>query len=135
MLATSDQYPETRFLSSQAKARNRISKRRCYEKPPHRKGSQSGDRKSGEREYLRIDAYSDYMELGAGSIGEETAADQTRLPAASDSRIENTRRLIVRVISAASLPFDREPPAMLTITWMRSWEASSRHSQKAICCR
>ena len=75
---------------------------------------------SGEREYLRIDAYSDYTELGANPIGEDTAADRPRLAAAIDSHIENTRRLIVRVISGASLPFDTELPAMITITWMRS---------------
>jgi len=74
---------------------------------------------SGEREYLKIGAYSNYTELG-DPIGEEIAADQNRLAAALDSRIENTRRLVVRVISEASLPFDTELPAMITITWMRS---------------
>ena len=75
---------------------------------------------SGEREFLRIDASSDYTELCANPIGEDTAADQTRPVAAIDSHIENTRRLIVRVISGASQPFDTDLPAMITITWMRS---------------
>ena len=75
---------------------------------------------TGEREYLRIDACSNYTELGANPIGEEIAADRPRPVAAIDSHIENTRLLIVRVIPEASLPFDRELPAMITITWMRS---------------
>jgi hypothetical protein len=75
---------------------------------------------SGEREYVRIVAYLNYTELGANPIREEIAADQRRLVAAIDSCIENTRRLIVRVISGASLPFDTELPPMITITWMRS---------------
>jgi hypothetical protein len=75
---------------------------------------------SGEREYLRVDSYSNYTELGANPIRKETSSDQTRLVAEIDSRIENTRRLIVRVISGASLPFDRDLPAIITITWMRS---------------
>jgi hypothetical protein len=66
---------------------------------------------SGEREYLRIDAYSNYTEI---------AADRPRPVAAIDSHVENTRRLIVRVIPEASLPFDTGLPAMITITWMRS---------------
>jgi hypothetical protein len=75
---------------------------------------------SGERKYLRIDAYPNYTELGANPIGEEIAEDQARLVAAIDSHIENTRRVIVRVIPEASLPFDTGLPAMITITWMRS---------------
>lgn len=75
---------------------------------------------SGEREYLRIDAYSNYTELGANPIGEKISADRPRLVAAIDSHIESTRRLIVRVISGASLPFDTDLPAMITIAWLRS---------------
>jgi hypothetical protein len=73
---------------------------------------------SGDREYLRIEAYSNYTELGANAIGE--TEDRPRPLAAIDSHIENTRRLIVRVIPEASLPFDTGLPAMITITWMRS---------------
>ena len=77
---------------------------------------------SGEREYLRIDAYSNYAEVCTNPNGDirEIDADGPRLVAAVDSGIENTRRLIVRVIPGASLPFHAELPAMITITWMRS---------------
>jgi len=77
---------------------------------------------SGEREYVRVDAYSNYTELATNPNADikEIAADRTRLVAAIDSRIENTRRLIVRVIPGASLPVGTELPPMITITWMRT---------------
>jgi hypothetical protein len=77
---------------------------------------------TGEREYVRVDAYSNYTELSSNPNGDikEIGEDPTRLVAAIDSRIENTRRLIVRVIPEASLPFGTELPPMITITWMHS---------------
>jgi hypothetical protein len=77
---------------------------------------------TGEREYVRIDGYSNYTELAISPNADikEIAADCKRLVAAIDSRIQSTRRLIVKVISEASLPFGTQLPRMMTITWMQA---------------
>jgi hypothetical protein len=77
---------------------------------------------TGGQEYVKIDAYSNYTELASNPNADikEIAADSTRLVAAIDSCAESIRRLIVRLMPDASLPFDIKLPPLITITWMHA---------------
>jgi hypothetical protein len=61
---------------------------------------------SGDQEYLRIDLFSKWAELDRNSYAELTdiASERARILTAIDARIENTHRMIMRILAGSGMP-------------------------------
>jgi hypothetical protein len=74
---------------------------------------------SGALEYMRIDLFAKWAELDRNSYADLTdiAAERARILAAIESRIEDTRRVILRILPGAGMPLESLPPSMMEIEW------------------
>ncbi len=74
---------------------------------------------SGALEYMRIDLFAKWEDLDRNSYAELTdiAAERARILAAIESKIEETRRVILRILPGAGMPLNSMPPSMMEIEW------------------